>query len=134
MPGKGRRETMKFFGKKLNVYFVVSWKFLVILFVAAAIIGFFRLSSEFTSFIKTLFSIVCFACMGIAGWSAVRNHNFSLKQVIFMGFLLSFGIHWMLPIFHTAVEVMYLLLINTLVYSAIVFCGGLLAKVLKNKI
>ena len=123
---------MKFFSKTLNEYFAASWKFLSALVAVAAIIVFLRRSSDFPSFSQTLFSIGGFVCMGLAGWSAVRKHSFNLKQALFMGVLLSFGIHWMLPIFHSAVEIIYLLLINTLIYSAIVFCGAWMATILKN--
>jgi len=68
-----------------------------------------------------------------AGWSVVRYHGFNLKQAGFVGLVLSLGVHWTLPIFHSAWEVLYLILINTIIYCIIVIFGGWLAKIIKKQ-
>ncbi len=124
---------MKFFGKTLIDYFAALWKYFATIFIIMAIVVFIRLSSDFPSALQTLLSLVGVVFLGLGGWSAVWNHRFNLKQVVIVGILLSFGIHWTLPIFHSAVEVMYLLLVNTLIYSVIVFCGACLATIFKKR-
>lgn len=118
---------MKIFGKTAKNYMEALWKFLAAIVIIMAIVVFLRLSSDFPSIIRTLISLAGVVLLGLGGWSVVRIHRFNLKQASVAGILLSFGIHWTLPVFHSAYEVMYLLLINTLVYSVIVFCGAWLA-------
>jgi hypothetical protein len=124
---------MRIFGKTLIDYIHVSWKFLAALVLIMAIVVFLRLSFDFPSIIQTLFSLAAVVFLGLAGWHSVRNKRFNVKQALVVGILLSSGIHWTLPLFHNAKEVLSLLLINTVVYSVIVFCGAWLATKLAKQ-
>jgi hypothetical protein len=48
-----------------------------------------------------------------------------------MGFRLSFGTHWALPIFHNAGAVVYFFLVNSVLFSIITAFGGLIGKMLR---
>jgi len=119
---------MKIAGKSLNEYFVVSRNFLAFVFIIMISIVILRLSPDVPPGIQTLLSLLGGIVFVWAGWSSVRLHGFDLKQVSIIGLLLSLGVHWSLPIFHGAREVLYLILINSFVYSIIAVFGGLLAK------
>ncbi len=123
---------MRIFGKIVIEYFEASWKFLAAILSVMAIVVFLRLSPDFPSFLQTLLSIVGVVFLGLGGWYSVRNQGFNVKQALIVGILLSFGIHWTLPIFHSATEVISLLLINTLIYSVVVFCRTWLADTFKK--
>jgi len=49
-----------------------------------------------------------------------------------MGLLLSFGTHWPVPIFHRAEEVLYFILINSIIFSIVAVFGGWLANKFKQ--
>ncbi|MGB3860755.1 MAG: hypothetical protein WA915_01635 [Candidatus Aminicenantaceae bacterium] len=102
------------------------------IFIITVIIVFLRLFSDFPSSIQSLLSFSGVVFIGLAGWSVVRNHGFNLKQAVFVGLLLSFGTHWSVPIFHRAGEVLYIILINTIIFSAVAVFGGWLANKLKK--
>lgn len=123
---------MKVMGKTLKQYFRASWKFLAVIFIIMAIIVAIRLSFDFASGIQTLLTLFGVILIGWAGWSAVKGHGFNLKQAGIVGILLSFGTHWALPIFHSMLEVIFLILINTIIYSVIAVFGGWLVKKFKK--
>ncbi len=121
---------MKVFGKTLYEYFMASKKFLAIIIILMIIIVVLRLfyyppGNQIPLFLGGIVFIW-------AGWSVVRYRGFNLKQAGFVGLILSLGVHWTLPIFHSVWEVLYLILINTIIYSIIVIFGGLLAKMFKK--
>ncbi|MGB6864129.1 MAG: hypothetical protein WBE11_00410 [Candidatus Aminicenantaceae bacterium] len=118
--------------KTLNEYFTASCRFLATIFIITVIIVFLRLFSDFPSSIQSLLSLGGVVFIGLAGWSVVRNHGFNLKQAAFVGFLLSFGTHWSVPIFHRAGEVLYFILINSIIFSTVAVFGGWLAKKFNN--
>jgi hypothetical protein len=118
--------------KTLNKYFTASWRFLATIFMITVIIVFLRLFSDFPSSIQSLLTLGGVVFIGLAGWSVVRNHGFNLKQAMFVGFLLSFGTHWSVPIFHRAEEVFYFILINSIIFSIAAVFGGLLANKFKK--
>ncbi len=124
---------MKILGKPLNEYFKVSWKFLAIIFLIAMVIVFLRLSSNIPASIQSLLTLGGIAFIGFAGWSIGKNHEFNLKHVFFVGILLSFGSHWSVPIFHRAEEMLYIILINTIIFFTVTVFGGWLAKKLKKQ-
>lgn len=123
---------MKAMSKTLNKYFAASWRFLATIFMITVIIVFLRLFSDFPSSIQSLLTLGGVVFIGLAGWSVVRNHGFNLKQAAFMGLLLSFGTHWSVPIFHRAGEVLYFILINSIIFSIATVFGGWLANKFKN--
>lgn len=129
---KSKENKLKIMSKTLTEYFKASWKFLVTIFIIAAIIVFLRLVSELPPGLQFLFAIVGLIFIGFAGWSAIRNHGFNLKQVVFVGLLLSFGSHWTVPIFHRAGEILYFILINSFVFSIVTVLGGWLTQKLIN--
>jgi len=96
------------------------------------IIVFLRLFSDFQSSIQYLLTLGGVVFIGLAGWSVVRNHGFNLILVAFMGLLLSFGTHWPVPIFHRAEEVLYFILINSIIFSIVAVFGGWLANKFKQ--
>lgn len=123
---------MKVMGKTLYEYFLASKKFLAIIIVLMIIIVVLRLRSYYPAGVQTPLFILGGIVFIWAGWSVVRYHEFNLKQAGCVGLILSFGIHWTLPIFHHGWEVFYLILINTIIYSVIVIFGGWLAKFKKS--
>jgi hypothetical protein len=125
---------MKIAGKTLNMYFVVSKNFLAVIFIIMIYIVILRLSSDALPVIQTLLSLSVVIVLIWAGWSSVKHHGLDLRQVLIVGLLLSFGIHWSLPIFHSPGEVLYLIFINTIVYSIIAIFGGWLAKMSAQQI
>lgn len=129
---KSREDKLKVFGKNLNEYFTASWRFLATIFSITVIIVFLRSFSDFPSSIQSLLSLGGVVLIGLAGWSVVRNHGFNLKQAVFVGLLLSFGTHWSVPIFHRAGEVLYFILINSIIFSIATVFGGWLANKFKN--
>lgn len=128
---KSREDKLKVVGKNLNEYFTASWRFLATIFIITVTIVFLRLFSDFPSSIQSLLSLGGVVFISFAGWSVVRNHGFNLRQAVFVGFLLSFGTHWSLPIFHNVQEVIFLLFINTVIFSVIAIFGAWLATNLK---
>ena len=122
---------MKVMGKSLYEYFMASKKFLAIIIILMIIIVALRLFYYPPGVQTPLFlGGIVFIW---AGWSVVRYNGFNLKQAGFVGIILSFGVHWTLPIFHSVWEVLYLILINTIIYSVIVIFGGWLAKMIKKQ-
>jgi hypothetical protein len=120
---------MKISGKPLNEYFFVSRNFLAVIFTIMISIVVLRLSPEVPLGIQTFLSLLGGIVFVWAGWSSVRRHGFDLRQVSIVGLLLSLGVHWSLPIFHGAREVLYLIFINSSVYSIMAVFGGWLAKI-----
>jgi len=129
---KSKGDKLKIVSKTLNEHFTASWKFLATIFIITVIIVFLRLFSDFPSSIQSLLSLGGVVFIGLAGWSVVRNHGFNLRQAIFVGLLLSFGTHWSVPIFHRAGEVLYFILINSIIFSIVAVFGGWLANKFKQ--
>ena len=129
---KNKEDKLKVMSKTLNEYFTASWRFLATIFIITVIIVFLRLFSDFPSSIQSLLSLGGVVFVGLAGWSAVRNHGFNLKQAVFVGLLLSFGTHWSVPIFHRAWEVLNFILINSIIFSIVAVFGGWLANKFKK--
>ncbi len=123
---------MRLVGRTLGEYFAALKKFLAIIFIMTAILVALRLSVGLPSEAQGPLVGVGGIIIGWGGWSAVRNHGFNLKQVGFGGFLLSFGGHWALPIFHNPLEVVYLFFVNSVLYAAIAIVGGWLATLKKH--
>jgi hypothetical protein len=128
---KSKGDKLKIVSKTLNEYFTASWKFLATIFIITVIIVLLRLFSDFPSSIQSLLSLGGVVFIGLAGWSVVRNQGFNLRQAVFVGFLLSFGTHWSVPIFHRAGEELYFILINSIIFSFAAVFGGWLANKLK---
>lgn len=123
---------MKVMSKTLNEYFTASWRFLATIFIITVIIVLLRLFSNFPSSIQSLLTLGGVVFIGFAGWTAVGNYGFNLKQAVLVGLLLSFGTHWSVPIFHKAWEVLYFILINSIIFSIAAVFGGWLAKMFKK--
>ena len=120
---------MKIAGKSFKEYFVVSRIFLAVIFAIMISIVVLRLSPDVPPGIQTLLSLSGGMVFVWAGWSSVRRHGFDLRQVSIVALLLSLGVHWSLPIFHGAGEVLYLIFINSFVYSIMALFGGWIAKI-----
>jgi hypothetical protein len=114
-------------GRTLSEYFVVSRKFLVIVFILALISVVGRLSGYYPPAMQYLL-LLGLVALGWAGWTSVRVHKFTLVQTGIVGFLVSFGSHWSLPIFHGIGEFLYLFLVNSAIFVAIAIFGGFLAR------
>lgn len=115
-------------GKTLNEHIAASWRLLATISIITAIIVILRLISDLPSKIQPLLVLGGVVFVGLAGWSVVRNHGFNYKQAAFVGFLLSIGTNWSVPIFHRGGEVLYLLVINSTVFCVIAVVGGWLAN------
>jgi hypothetical protein len=114
-------------GKTLFEYLVVSRKFLIIVFLLALISVVGRLSGYYPPAMQYLL-LLGLVALGWAGWTSVRMHQFTLVQTGMVGFLVSFGSHWSLPIFHGIGEILYLFLVNSVIFVVIAILGGLLAR------
>ena len=123
---------MKFVGKTLNEYFVASKKFLAIIFIFQVISVVWRLSYDYAAGIQTLLTPLAVIVIGWAGWATVRDHGFNLKQAGFVGLLLSFVTIWALPIFHSTWDVLFIILVNAILYVVIAAFAGWLAKKFKK--
>jgi hypothetical protein len=114
-------------GRTPRDYFVASREFLAVVLILSGITVFGRL----TGYVFDLVQYLLFAALpviGWAGWHAVRKHRFTSAQTAIIGLILSCGSHWMLPIFHSAGEIAMLFVVNSIVFTAITLCGGLLAR------
>ena len=118
---------MNLAGKPLSQYFVASRKFLGIIFCIMAIVVMLRLSGNDLSILNAL-NLLGVAVIGWAGWSAKRTYGMNLRQAWIVGFILSFGTHWALVIFHGAPEILFLFVTNTVLYLIISTLGWCLAK------
>lgn len=126
---KKRSRQMKIAGKSSTEYFLASRNFLAVIFIIMILIVVLRLSPDAPHGIQTLLSLSGGIVFVWAGWSNVRHRGFNLRQVSIVGLLLSLGVHWSLPIFHGAREVVYLIFINSSIYSIMSVFGGCLAKI-----
>ncbi len=120
---------MKIAGKAFHEYAMVSRNFLITLFIITGLTVFIRLSTQVPAWIQALLSVSGAVVLIRAGWTSVRRHGFELKQVSMVALILSLAVHWSLPIFHGSLEVLYLIFINSFVYTAMVVFGGLLARI-----
>jgi len=120
---------MKIAGKSFHEYLVVSRNYWAALFIIMILTVVIRLSAFFPGWTQALLSISGAIVLVWAGWSSVKRHGFDLKQVSMVALFLSLAVHWSLPIFHSAREVLYLIFINSFVYAAMAVFGGLLAKI-----
>lgn len=118
---------MKFVGKTLQEYGTVGWKFFALVFFLQVMSTIWRVSGRDPSIMQNLLGLIVIILI-LVGWAVVRKHRFSLQQTAFMGFLLSFGTHWALPIFHNAGAVVYFFLVNSVLFSIITAFGGLIGK------
>ena len=122
---------MTFAGRTFSEYFSASKKFLAITFVLAVISVAGRLSGYYPPGVQLLLLLLGLVVLGWAGWTAVRCDGFNLIQTGLVGFFLSFGSHWALPIFHSLGELTYLFLANSVIFVGVTGLGGLLAKKIK---
>ncbi len=122
---------MRFAGRTLREYFSTSKKFPAITFILAVISVAGRLLDYYPPGIQLLFLLLGLIVLGWAGWTAVRYYGFNLIQTGLVGFFLSLGSHWALPIFHSIGELIYLFLVNSVIFVGVTGLGGLLAKKIK---
>jgi hypothetical protein len=122
---------MIFAGKTLKEYLTASRKYLAIIFFLTLITVLLRKLYVYPSIIQIVLLIFGLIVLGRAGWTTVRKLQFTILQVGFVGFILSFGAHWSLPLFHSIGEVLYLFIINSVINIVIVIAGGLLARKIK---
>lgn len=119
---------MKIAGKSFRDYLAIMKSFWVALFIMMALMVAARRSVNVPAWTQTLLSVSGALVIIGAGWTSVKRHGFELRQVAIVALFLSLAVHWSLPIFHSAGEVVYLILINSFVYAAMAILGGLLAK------
>ncbi len=120
---------MKIAGKSFIEYLVISKIFWVVLFFIMGLMVVIRLSIHVPVWIQAFLSASGAAVLIRAGWTIVKRHGYDLRQVSVVALVLSLAVHWSLPIFHGSREVLYLILINSVVYTAMVVFGGLLAMI-----
>ncbi len=119
---------MKIAGKTFSEYLAVSKSFWISLFIIMILMVFIRLSTHVPAWIQTLLSVSGSAVLIGAGWTSVKRYGFDLRQVAIVALFLSLAVHWSLPIFHSAGEVICLIFINSSIYTIMTIFGGLLAK------
>ena len=113
-------------GRTPRDYFLASRAFLAAILILSGVNVIGRLTGYFSAFVKYL-QFIGLPLIGWAGWRAVRKHGFNLRQAAMVGFVLSFASHWTLPIFHGAAEILWLFVVNSIVFVAVALCGGFLA-------
>ncbi len=119
---------MKVAGKSFNDYLAISKTFWIALFILTGLLVAIRRCANIPVWPQTLLSVLgAFVIIG-AGWMSVKRHGFELRHVAIVALFLSLAVHWSLPIFHSAGEVVYLIFINSFVYIVMAILGGLLAK------
>ncbi len=123
---------MIFAGKTLNEYLIASKKYFAIIFFLALITVLLRKFDVYSSIIQTTVMSVGLIVLGLAGWTTTRKFQFTLPQISFIGFILSFGTHWSLPLFHSIGEVLYLFIINSTINIVIVTSFGFLSRKLRK--
>jgi hypothetical protein len=114
-------------GRTQRDYFLASRVSFVVLLVLSGVNVIGRLTGYFSVFVNYL-QFIGFPLIGWAGWWAVRKHGFNLTQTAIVGFILSFASHWALLIFHSAVEIVWLFVVNSIIFIAVALCGGFIAK------
>jgi len=114
-------------GRTSRDYYLASREFLAVVLILSGVSVIGRLTGYFSVLVQYL-PFVGIPVVGWAGWRAVRKHRFNLAQTAIVGFVLSFGSHWTLPIFHSASEIALLFAVNSIVFMAVAICGGFLAK------
>jgi hypothetical protein len=122
---------MVFAGKKLNKYLNASKKYLALIFILTLITVVLRMFYNYSFMMQLILFLVGLMVLGRAGWTAATKYQFNLPEIGFVGFILSFGAHWSLPLFHNIGEVLYLFVINAIIYIFIVIVSGLLSRKLK---
>ena len=114
-------------GRTPRDYFLASRVFLAAILILSVVSVVGRLTGYFSVFVQYL-QFVGLPLIGWAGWRAIRKHGFNLTQTAIVGFILSFASHWTLPIFHSAAEISWLFVVNSVILVAVALCGGFLAK------
>ena len=117
-------------GRTPSEYFLASRWFLaaILLLAAASVVA--RLTGSFSVLVQYL-QLVAFPLIAWAGWHAVRRLGFSLSQAAIVGFVLSFGSHWTLLIFHGTAESLLLFVVNSTLFMAVALGGAILAKAVR---
>lgn len=114
-------------GRTPRDYFLASRVFLAAVLILSVVNVMGRLTGYLSVFLGYL-QFVGFPLIGWAGWRATRKYGFNLKQTAIVGFILSFASHWTLPIFHNVLEILWLFVVNSVIFIAVALCGGFLAK------
>ncbi len=110
---------MEILGKPLKEFLGASKWFLIIVFLGTVFSVVWRLSTDRVVKIPNYLGIVTVIIIVLAGWKLARKDGFNLLQTGFAGFLLFLTTVWSTPFFHKGLEVIYLILIN-----AVIFCAG----------
>lgn len=119
---------MRVAGRNVKDYLVDSWAFFVVIVIVMAIVTGLRLGGIESSSVEGILGIVGVLFLGGAGWIAATKGAYSLVQIAFLGFLLSFGTHWALPIFHRGLELWTTFLTNSVLYAVVAVVGGWLGR------
>jgi len=114
-------------GRTPRAYFLASRVFLLVVLILSGVNVIGRLAGNSSVFLGYL-QFVVLPLIGWAGWRAIRKHGFNLTQTAIVGFILSFASHWTLPIFHSAAELSWLFVVNSIIFMTVALCGGFLAK------
>lgn len=122
---------MVFAGKTLSKYLNASKKYFAIIFILTLITVLLRTLYDYSSIMQIILLLVGLIVLGWAGWTAATKYQFTLPEISFVGFILSFGTHWSLPLFHNIGEVLYLFVINSIINIFIVTASGFLSRKLK---
>lgn len=120
---------MKIAGKSFYEYLAISKSFWIALFIIVGLMVAIRRSAFVPVWTQTILSVSGAVVIIGAGWTSVKRHGFELRHVAIVALILSLAVHWSLPLFHGAWEVVYLIFINSFVYSVMAILGGLLAKI-----
>lgn len=108
--------------------------FLLVVCLATAISVVVRKSGYSFLGLQNLMILPMLIVLGLFGWLSVRRCNSSLAQNIWLGFILSFGSHWSLPLFHKGREILQLIMANSAIFAFVTFLGGCFAVLFRKVI
>ncbi len=86
-----------------------------------------RLCIEDPSPIQNIVVLLGLLITGWAGLISIRKLRVRLWHLSLLGFGLSFGTHWALPIFHKGMDILNLFFINSIIMAVTTLLGGCLA-------
>ena len=142
---------MKIFEKSLKDYWHTSKEFFIAMIalgivqvVIAELVG--NLSDSTIMIISLVVSIIALTIVFLAGFFAVRNHKFNLKQATFVGILAFLVTIWLIPfsipidaaqlalgnlIFVYVINTAILAALNIVIVAPVAAFGGWIAKKIK---
>jgi len=106
--------------------------FFLAVVVLTAISVFGRASVQETPAIQNALVVLGLLVIAAAGWVSVSRLGYRLRWAPVIGLVLCLGAHWSLFVVHELSEIPLLVLINSAIFAAVAFLGGLAAVVCRR--